>query len=654
MRAILLVTVSAALQVSKKAMFSMFVIVTAILSAPILVAAAAAPTVASLNSSLTFIFQNNLNYSDYINHQGAILIDAGTFAQASSTCSSLSESVIAPISSYFVSDFTASLAYLEYASLATFGERFWISQSNGACRTIGIDGSVSATNCSASHRALCSQSAGFSASPSSSNHITVRSNGLTLTGYRNQVSFRFLGIPYANQPTRFTYSPIYTGTSTINATAFGSPCLQLGRGSEDCLFLNIWTPYIPASTNPPASSLKAVHFFIHGGGYISGAGSDLDGGVQSSRGDVVVVGINYRLGTLGFLALEDGVTNGNFALADMVTALEWVQKHITAFGGDPNRITITGQSAGAGAPGSNLDGLDYAATYSNYYTIAQEMAVSYSASSLILMTDVASFLVVDGKYITSSQLPVSGSGPVANVNLMMGIVSDDGNSFIQFTNTTDLATAITEEITNNSTWTNEIINSGLFPQPNTGNTALDVFNVTARISTDVQFRCLDQATVVALSKHHLMKSIWFYQLNRGYNGYDPNGVCSAPAAAGYPYGNPELPHFNCHSGEMYWVFGYVGQPGTPFRDENDYIFEQTIVDQWTSFFRTYNPNRAIGYLTARDYTTTAQQLSQNGQWQALTNYQSPTLRILAQPNYQSAFLAQPQCDFFNYPLSYYG
>ncbi len=79
----------------------------------------------------------------------------------------------------------------------------------------------------------------------------------------------------------------------------------------------------------------------------SGSDPSLDGRTLSSRGDVVVVAINYRLGTMGLLALDDGHTNGNYALSDMITALDWVRAHIKDFGGDPDRITIFGQSSGA-------------------------------------------------------------------------------------------------------------------------------------------------------------------------------------------------------------------------------------------------------------------------------------------------------------------
>ncbi|KZT55865.1 alpha/beta-hydrolase [Calocera cornea HHB12733] len=589
----------------------------------------AAPSPQSLGSDLNLIFQTNLNWTQAPEHQGEILIDARTYSEAQTTCSQLSEGLLTPNSTYFFSDFASALGYLDIFPAA----------------------------CSASYRALCSQRAGYyvpTATGVPSNFkVTVQANELSVTGFRNQASFRFYGIPYANQLERWTYSTLYNGSTTIDATEFGSACLKL----------------------------KPVHFWIHGGAYTGGAGSDYDGGPQVARGDVVVVSINYRLSTLGFLALNDGVTNGNYGLADQILALEWVQKYITAFGGDPTRITIAGQSAGAGSVRalmgspvaigkfegailqSNLDGMLYAATYSNYYTIDQEMDVAgpttlaclraYNSTTLVYMATVARYVVVDGMYITTPQLEVNGSAPVANVHLMLGWMSDDGNSFISYTGTTNLTTAITEEITYNAAETYAIEASGLFPQPNTGNTSLDVFNVTARLSTDVQFRCMDQATVVSLAEHNLMKSIYVYQFGRGYNGYDPSSVCYAPADAQYPYGNPNLPHFNCHSGELQYTFGTVGLSGTPF-DANDLYFQQQIVDQWTSFFRMYTPNVDPFYLAVRGYADTALEYVRDGPWERLTNYQSPTLRLLNVPSTQSLMLEMAQCDFLNYTLNDYG
>jgi carboxylesterase type B len=128
-------------------------------------------------------------------------------------------------------------------------------------------------------------------------------------------------------------------------------CPPLGaNGSEDCLFLNIFTPLLPdVGNNTAGPHLKPVMFYIHGGAFATGAGSIsvYDGGNLASRGDVVVVTINYRLGPLGFLTLADNSTNGNYGLADQTVALNWVHKLISSFGGDPQRITIFGQSAGA-------------------------------------------------------------------------------------------------------------------------------------------------------------------------------------------------------------------------------------------------------------------------------------------------------------------
>jgi para-nitrobenzyl esterase len=110
--------------------------------------------------------------------------------------------------------------------------------------------------------------------------------------------------------------------------------------AENCLTLSVWTPGLEGAARP-------VLVWLHGGAYISGAGSLdwYDGETLSSRGDIVVVNINYRLGALGYLALED--SNLIPALEDQRAALQWVHAHIREFGGDPDCVTLMGQSAGA-------------------------------------------------------------------------------------------------------------------------------------------------------------------------------------------------------------------------------------------------------------------------------------------------------------------
>jgi len=168
----------------------------------------------------------------------------------------------------------------------------------------------------------------------------------------------FEGIPYAQPPVgplRWREpAPATPWTGVRDATSFGAPCAQnaggrpLDRGSEDCLYLNVWTP------EWPVRSPKPVLVWLHGGGNFGGTASDASssGAGLAARG-VVVVTLNYRLGLFGFLA-HPALTResphhaaGNYGLMDQVAALRWVHDEIAHFGGDPARVTLGGQSAGA-------------------------------------------------------------------------------------------------------------------------------------------------------------------------------------------------------------------------------------------------------------------------------------------------------------------
>jgi para-nitrobenzyl esterase len=177
----------------------------------------------------------------------------------------------------------------------------------------------------------------------------------------------FKGIPFAAPPTgNFRWRaprPVERWQGVRKADEFGSICMQAagGRGpapkmSEDCLYLNVWTAAKSASDRRP------VMVWLHPGGYTSGSGSSpaYDGEALAQKG-VVLVTINYRLGIFGFFSHpelsqeSDRHASGNYAFMDQVAALQWVQKNIAAFGGDPKRVTVFGDSAGA-ASISNLVG----------------------------------------------------------------------------------------------------------------------------------------------------------------------------------------------------------------------------------------------------------------------------------------------------------
>jgi para-nitrobenzyl esterase len=168
---------------------------------------------------------------------------------------------------------------------------------------------------------------------------------------------QFRGVPYAVPPLgkrRFRPpQPIGAWQGELDATAHGPIApqgpsrLRVAVGdfsrpqSEDCLTLTITTP-------APDNNKRPVIVWLHGGGYGTGAGSLdwYDGATLVHEGDVVVVGVNYRLGPLGYL-YYDGLSDGQMGLQDMIAAIRWVAAHIAAFGGHPGEITLMGQSAGA-------------------------------------------------------------------------------------------------------------------------------------------------------------------------------------------------------------------------------------------------------------------------------------------------------------------
>lgn len=190
-----------------------------------------------------------------------------------------------------------------------------------------------------------------SAAPTVSRPLTVSTDKGEVAGASAGGVGRFLGIPYAAPPVGDRRwqppAPAAGWPGTRSADRPGARCVQTATGdgpgtSEDCLYLNVYAP--ERRTQRPLPVL----FWIHGGGFMSGSGDLYDGSLLARTNNIVVVTINYRLGVFGFLDLPGLSARGagNYGLLDQVAALRWTQRNIAAFGGDPGRVTLSGESAG--------------------------------------------------------------------------------------------------------------------------------------------------------------------------------------------------------------------------------------------------------------------------------------------------------------------
>jgi carboxylesterase type B len=257
------------------------------------------------------------------------------------------------------------LKYQQYLRAYSKDSRFWIGQSELGCKcqAMNVNGVFSHTQCSDRLPALCSNSAKVSNPDTDDSserfHVTQKVGNYRMTGYRDYFVWKFRGVRFAHTPPRFAYSNVLDGNGDVLAIASGPPCLQptgpdteVKNGtSDDCLFMNIWTPYLPPPSGTSKSSLKPIYVYLYGGGLYSGTNrnTDSDGTNLASRGDIVVISPNYRVSNAGWLPFKDGVHTGNYGLSDMVTALKWIKANAKAFGGDPDRVTIAGLSGGASA-----------------------------------------------------------------------------------------------------------------------------------------------------------------------------------------------------------------------------------------------------------------------------------------------------------------
>ena len=292
---------------------------------------------------------------------------------------------------------------------------------------------------------------------------------------------QFLGVPYAAPPVGMLRwqapEPARPWRGIRDAMSYGNRCPQLASSNgpqeetENCLYLNVFTPADHASGSAPSAGGRGgalpVLFMIHGGGLANGAGDQFDGSLIASADHIIVVSVNYRLGVLGFLDVpglsgSPLAADGNYGLLDQVAALQWVRSNIAGFGGDPGKVTIAGESAGgwsvcalmtsplarglfSGAimESGSCPSRSPAAAVSAGLAFASQAGcgAAASAASCLRNTPVSTLLSASAGYgpqFTSGgpDLPVPPAqavahGEYARVPLLMGTNRDEGRTFAQ-------------------------------------------------------------------------------------------------------------------------------------------------------------------------------------------------------------------------------
>lgn len=651
---------------------------------------------ATTSATFKTLYQNDANWATALtsSRQTSYLLSTTnvTNANSAASCTGVNETPISINGTAVNAGLISQLQYLIY-DRTYVKPYFWINNTQTSqstnCSALLVSSSnviVTTAPCRNTYPVLCTNSAPRTTSSAASNNASYAITVNGFTAYRDAFSFRFMQVPFANTPVRFAASTVYTPSSGGVVPGTSSQCPQGSNAySEDCLVANIYTPVISAGSNP--FRLKPIMVWVFGGGFTTGSGQDptFDGGSLASRGDVIVVTPNYRLGTFGFLSVNNQAS-GNYAVSDLITCLQWVQANAATFGGDPSRVTIFGQSAGgqlvdtllaspaaaglfhraivqsgrpadvankritaavaqAGPAATTLTSLGCANT-----TAVLTCLRSLSVSKILSSTTFNS-IVVDGNLVTEPNVDVARlrGGYINKVPVIRGFMRDEMASlgYAPPTSQKSLDAALTAG--GISAANRSIIegNKSLFPVSSAAN---GIQNLTVTVETDSTSvsRCGQESTVNAAASTGVFNGIWAYtQDQRSYQikGYDPNNICLSTTLATSGY-------YLCHSGDLYPVFntaGYVAQ--YPVRDSNDVVHTALMMDFWTQFARYGDPNPKPGYLSVRGYTTTSSHLPSTG-WTPATSNNLQILSIGPSPVMKPLGIRGPQCTALSLPLNY--
>ena len=422
----------------------------------------------------------------------------------------------------------------------------------------------------------------------------------------------YRGIPFAAPPVGDLRwrgpQPAAKWQGVRPADKFAPQCVQSIPGittSEDCLYLNVWTPAKSASDRVP------VLVWIYGGGFsVGGTSVPTYSGEKLAQKGVVLVSMGYRLGALGFLAHPElsaespQHVSGNYGLLDMIAALEWIKKNIAAFGGDPNKVTIFGESAGAiavsqlcasplakglfegaisesggsfghprsaGMPGENMrvladaerSGVEFAKTVgaASITELRKE-----PADKLLAATRGLFWPIVDGYVIPSDEYSIYEQRQFNDTPILVGYNSDEGATFSHDRKPKDYIDGVRRRY---GTLADQLIKA--YPA------GTDSMPKTARdLSRDAAFGW--HTWTWARMEANLGRSKSFYYL------FDQH--------PDYPADSPQAGHGSPHGMEVEYVFGHPtgGPTGKP--SATDFAISDAMMTYWTNFAKHGDPNGA--------------------------------------------------------------
>ncbi len=461
-----------------------------------------------------------------------------------------------------------------------------------------------------------------SAAPALAETVTASPPAGPVTGVVRDTVLAFLGIPYAEPPVgplRWQPPvPHAPWTTPRDASVVGAHCAQpaspfgVATNAEDCLFLNVYTPHRQLAAARDLRRKLPVMVWIHGGAFQVGESDEYDPTRLVHTGDVVVVTLNYRLGALGFLAhpaldaeSPDGVS-GNYGLLDQQLALQWVRDNIAAFGGNPKRVTIFGESAGGISVHAQLAsplavGLFHRAIVEsggvfNQPTLAEAEATGQSIATAVGCDDqtaaclravsVDDLLANQGGGL-SSWTPVI-DGHVLPDPILKGLNRHSRVPVIEGSNHDEMRLFVAQfEITSGSGPLSEDqyadavagllgVPVGIaevltphYPVAAYGNVELAL----SALATDAAFACGARAAVTRLAPG---MPTFAYEFD------DANAPELFLPPTFFPYGA-------AHASEIQYIFDVPNQVGAPPLDADQQALAEVMVRYWTRFARTGKP-----------------------------------------------------------------